>query len=59
MNKTSINNKENLKVNGETSLLDAIKLIQKDMEGKAKEVGLNNEDDVIKLIKEIRTKRSR
>ena len=59
MNKTSITKKENLKVNGETSLLDAIKLIQKEMEGKAKEVGLNNEDDVTKLIKGIRTKRSR
>ena len=57
MNKMSITKKENLKVNGETSFLDAIKLIQKEMEGKAKEVGLNNEDDVTKLIKEMRTKK--
>ena len=44
-------------VNGDTiimanSAVCALKLIQKDMEGEAEKVGINGEDDVIKLLKE-------
>jgi AbrB family looped-hinge helix DNA binding protein len=46
-------------IDGEVIMMNpaiyALKTIQKNMEGKAEAVGIRNEDDVVKLIREIRS----